>query len=769
MGKIIGIDLGTTNCCAAVIVDGKPVVIPNSQGGLITPSVVSFDDDGTCLVGEPARRRAILHPLRTVYSIKRFMGESYDATEKLARSMPYRVGRGDNHLPKFDGGYRWLTPQEVSAEILRTVKHNAEEYLGAPVDEAVITVPAYFNDLQRQATKEAGELAGFKVRRIVAEPTAAALAYGLGKNLRDEHIAVFHLGGGTFDISILNIGDGVYEVESTSGNTRLGGDDFDKAIVDWLATDFKATQGIDLRLDPTALQRLREAAEKAKRELSTAQETDINLPFIASAKGLPLSLSRTLTRTHFETLCAELIEALEGPCRIAMSAHHVSEKTKIKKVLLVGGGTRIPAVQKKIGEIFGMEPSMNVNPDEAVAIGAAIQGAVIAGDVNMKDTLLLDVIPLSLGIETQGGKMTTLIPANSTIPTNRSQTFSTTVDNQTEVQLRILQGERPLANDNRTVGRVTLSGITQAPKGVTQIEVTFDIDANGILDVTAEEKGTGKKVHVRVESERNITEEDFCQGGNYYVQPVYPPTTTSSDSSSSSNHSSSSHSSSSNSDSDTSSQSEQESSPSSFTPAYHDTPSTPWWSSGTWIPFAVTLLVGTLLVVIFSSFHSCDDDPYALTEENYIPIEQLDSACACEATDSYSGYNTSYSSSNIYYKTHYETIKIPFGGSVTIPLGIEPIIGLASYPDYRSFKAISVDTMMHSKDNELFDKALRFIYNNPSDSTSDHKSLLEKKQELLRRISRLHVETVPDSVTDNTLDDVDEIKEPSVDSVDLEL
>lgn len=752
MGKIIGIDLGTTNCCAAVIVDGKPVVIPNSQGGLITPSVVSFDDDGTCLVGEPARRRAILHPLRTVYSIKRFMGESYDATEKLARSMPYRVGRGDNHLPKFDGCYRWLTPQEVSAEILRTVKHNAEEYLGAPVDEAVITVPAYFNDLQRQATKEACELAGFKVRRIVAEPTAAALAYGLGKKLRDEHIAVFHLGGGTFDISILNIGDGVYEVESTSGNTRLGGDDFDKAIVDWLATDFKATQGIDLRLDPTALQRLREAAEKAKRELSTAQETDINLPFIASAKGLPLSLSRTLTRTHFETLCAELIEALEGPCRIAMSASP-AEKTKIKKVLLVGGGTRIPAVQKKISEIFGMEPSMNVNPDEAVAIGAAIQGAVIAGDVNMKDTLLLDVIPLSLGIETHGGIMTTLIPANSTIPTNRSQTFSTTVDNQTEVQLRILQGERPLANDNKTVGRVTLSGITQAPKGVTQMEVTFDIDSNGILDVAAEEKGTGKKVHVRVESERNITEEDFCQGGNYYVQPVYPPTTTSSDSSSSSNHSSSSHSSFSNSDTDTSSQTKQKSSSASFTPAYRYTPPTPWWS-GTWVTVLVILLVGVLIAVIYSSVRSCNSPKHTHNEEYYVPSVQSDSSYTNNAA-------IDYSSRPIYRTYETRTITLPFGRTAIIRI---PTIshGSALTMPRTLMNNTPLDSMMREwdKNDKIFHSLLehsRSLRQIPANLYIDYKSLIQPPNDL----------RLDSGLTNPIIDETDwstiPVNEPSVD------
>lgn len=642
MGKIIGIDLGTTNCCAAVIVDDKPVVIPNSQGTLITPSVVSFEDDGTCLVGEPARRRAILHPLRTIYSVKRFMGESYDGTKDLAESVPYRVGRGQYHNPQFDGGTSWLTPQEVSAEILRTIKHNAEEYLGTPVDEAVITVPAYFNDLQRQATKTAGEMAGFKVRRIISEPTAAAMAYGLDKKIRDERIAVFHLGGGTFDISILTIGDGVYEVESTCGNTHLGGDDFDKAIVDWLAEEFKRDHNIDLRQDPTAFQRLREAAEKAKIELSSSMETDINLPFIATVDGVPQSLVKTITRAHFESLCDKLLAALEQPCRSAMVDATRNSEIVIRKVLLVGGGTRIPAVQKKIGGIFGMEPSKNVNPDEAVAIGAAIQGSIIHGE--MGKTLLLDVNPLSLGIETLGGVMKKIIDANTTIPTKKTQSFTTTVDNQTEVHLRVLQGERPMANDNKTIARVTLKGITPAPKGVPQIEVSFDIDANSILWINAFEKTTGKNINVRVESGENITEEDFRRSSDYYAQPSFSSSTASSTSGSSSSNNQSNTSDTSSSNTRTSSQSNQRSSHSSFTPAYRYTPVDSWWR-GIGLPLAGILLLGILIAIIFSSLHACDDQEVSQNvsyESSYTPSYESTSSPSYESTTYPSNKSNSY-------------------------------------------------------------------------------------------------------------------------------
>ena len=648
MSKIIGIDLGTTNCCAAVIVDEKPVVIPNSQGANITPSVVSFEDDGTCLVGEPARRRAVLHPQRTIYSVKRFMGESYDVTQELAESMPYRVGRCQYHQPQFDGGTSWLTPQEVSAEILRTVKHNAEKYLGTSVDEAVITVPAYYNDLQRQATKAAGELAGFKVRRIISEPTAAALAYGLGKGIKDEDVAVFHLGGGTFDISILSIGDGVYEVRSTCGNTHLGGDDFDKAIVDWLAEEFKRDHNIDLRQDPTTLQRLREAAEKAKIELSSSMEAEINLPFITTVDGAPQSLAKTLTRVYFESLCDKLLAALEQPCRTALRHGDFN----IKKVLLVGGGTRIPAVQKKIGEIFGMQPSMNVNPDEVVAIGAAIQGAVITGQV--KDTLLMDVIPLSLGIETIGGVMTKIIDANYIIPTRKSQIFTTTVDNQTELHLRVLQGERPMANDNKTIARVTLSGFSPAPKGEPQIEVIFDVNSNGILYINAIEKTTGKNINARVESGENITEEAFRRSSDYYAQPFFSSSTASSTSgTSSSNNNQSNTSDTSSSNTRSSSQSNQRSSHSSFTPAYRYTPADSWWSDYGMNVLGILVLVGIALLIFFSLYR-CDDQevPHEVSyESSYTPSDESTSTSSYESP-------TYPSNKSISYPYHKERIDI---------------------------------------------------------------------------------------------------------------
>ena len=506
MSKIIGIDLGTTNSCVAVLEGKDPVVIPNSEGRNTTPSIVAFVDGGERKIGDPAKRQAITNPTRTIFSIKRFMGETYDRVGKEIARVPYKVVCGDNNTPRVDIDGREYTPQEISAMVLQKMKKTAEDYLGQTVSEAVITVPAYFNDSQRQATKEAGEIAGLKVRRIVNEPTAAALAYGLDKSDKDMKIAVFDLGGGTFDISILELGDGVFEVKSTNGDTHLGGDDFDHKIIDWLADEFLKDEGVDLRQDPMALQRLKEAAEKAKIELSSTTSTEINLPYIMPVGGIPKHLVKTLTRAKFEQLCDDLIQATITPCRQALSDAGLSA-SDIDEVILVGGSTRIPAVQQIVEKFFGKAPSKGVNPDEVVAVGAAIQGGVLSGDV--KDVVLLDVVPLSVGIETLGGVMTKLIEANTTIPTRKSETFSTAQDNQPSVEINVLQGERPMARDDKSLGRFHLDGIAPAPRGIPQIEVTFEIDANGILNVSAKDKATGKEQSIRIEASSGLTDAEI--------------------------------------------------------------------------------------------------------------------------------------------------------------------------------------------------------------------------------------------------------------------
>jgi len=506
MGKIIGIDLGTTNSCVAVMEGNEPVVIPNSEGKRTTPSIVAFIENGERKVGDPAKRQAITNASKTIYSIKRFMGETYDKVTKEIKRVSYTVAKGENNTPRVSIDNRLYSPQEISAMILQKMKKTAEDYLGQEVTDAVITVPAYFSDSQRQATKEAGEIAGLNVKRIINEPTAASLAYGLDKKSQDLKIAVFDLGGGTFDISILELGDGVFEVKSTNGDTHLGGDDFDHMIIDWLADEFLKDEGIDLRKDPMALQRLKEAAEKAKIELSSSTSTEINLPYIMPVDGIPKHLVKTLTRANFEKICDKLIQSCIEPCKLALKDSGLAI-TEIDEVLLVGGSTRIPAIQQLVEKFFGKVPSKGVNPDEVVAVGAAIQGGVLTGEV--KDVLLLDVTPLSLGIETMGGVMTKLIESNTTIPTKKTEVFTTAADSQPSVEIHVLQGERPMASGNKTIGRFHLDGIPPSPRGVPQIEVSFDIDANGILHASAKDRGTGKEQRIRIEASSGLSDEEI--------------------------------------------------------------------------------------------------------------------------------------------------------------------------------------------------------------------------------------------------------------------